>query len=172
MFWSNSQLGFSTIWNPSVYARRVFLYLALLNLELEPAAATALEIKLKSQDTSGGAKPTLTSWSINPDLRERRLPFTTKVRVSYFSEVWNIPTERKVVSHWLSVGNEPRFCSVYPWEAAPGCSDFKIGIGDGAEGKRTVGWEIRTREKGKGNERKVASQFYQIHIPILTDKIS
>ena len=29
MFWSNLQLGFSTMWNPLVYARRVFLYLAL-----------------------------------------------------------------------------------------------------------------------------------------------
>ena len=50
----------------------------------------------QSQDTSGEARPTLTSRSINLDLRERRfgllqrvlqMSSTTKVRVFYFNEV-------------------------------------------------------------------------------------
>ena len=53
------------------------------------------QTRTPTQDTSSGAKPTQTSTSINPDLRERRfgllqrviqVPSTTKVRVSYFSK--------------------------------------------------------------------------------------
>ena len=52
------------------------------------------QTQTQTQDTSSGAKPTQTSLSINPDLRERRfgllqrviqVPSTTEVRVSHFS---------------------------------------------------------------------------------------
>ena len=51
--------------------------------------------KAQAQDTSSAAKPTQTSSSISPDLRERRfgllrriiqVPSTTKVRISLFSK--------------------------------------------------------------------------------------
>jgi hypothetical protein len=57
--------------------------------------ASGDQTQTQTQDTSSGAKPTQTSSSINPDLRERRfgllqrviqVPSTTKVRVSHFSK--------------------------------------------------------------------------------------